>query len=309
MGPNLASAGQRMKPPAFLTKPMPPAPVTEPVTPDPIRPTLPIIEQDPIKAGSLTLLTQANPWRYNLLHDRPDNVLIYLTRGQGVIIVNGVRRGLMAHQAMYMPAGTLFAIDMPKTAQGLMMQSPAGLTTRMPRECLHLRVRDSLAQAEIISEIDTMGRELMHSRPLIDEALEAHVRLIAVWLHRQVQSGASESFQDNAAGRLTQRFAQHVTRDFFRPLGVADYSEHLEVTPTHLTRVCRKSCGKTAADFLAERKLYSARLALTETKIPIKDLASALGFSSAAYFTRFIQTQSGLSPSALRRQSLQKPRV
>lgn len=297
-----------MKPPSFLTKPMPPAPVAEPVSLDQNRPSLPIIEQDPIKAGSLALLTQAAPWRYTLLHDRPDNVLIYLTRGQGVIIVNGVRRGLIANQAMFLPAGTLFALDFPKTAQGLMMQSPSGLTTRMPRECLHLRVRDSLAQAEIISEIDTMGRELMHSRPLIDEALEAHVRLIAVWLHRQIQAGACEPFKDNAACRLTQRFAQNVTRDFYRPMGVSDYSERLEVTPTHLTRVCRKSCGKTAADFLAERKLYSARLALSMSKMPIKDLASALGFSSAAYFTRFVQTQSGHSPSGLRRQSQPKNR-
>ncbi len=298
-----------MKPPAFLTKPMPPAPTVAPVALDQIRPSLPIIEQDPIKAGSLALLTQVSPWRYTLLHDRPDNVLIYLTRGQGVILVNGVRRGLMANQAMYLPAGTLFAIDFPKAAQGLMMQSPAGLTSRMPRECLYLRVRDSLAQAEIISEIDTMGRELMHNRPLRDEALEAHVRLIAVWLHRQVQAGACEAFQDNAACRLTQRFAQQVTRDFFRPMGVADFAEQLEVSPTHLTRVCRKSCGKTAADFLAERKLYSARLALTETKMQIKDLAFALGFSSAAYFTRFVQTHSGLSPSSVRRQSLQNPRL
>ncbi|MGH1414464.1 MAG: helix-turn-helix domain-containing protein [Pelagimonas sp.] len=296
-----------MKPPGFLTKPMPPAPVQAPKQ-SLSAPPRPEIAKDPVKAGSLSLVTQTAPWKYDLLHDRADNVLIYLTRGQGVVIVNGVRRGLSTNQAMYLPAGTLFAFDMPKTVQGLMMQSPAGLTNRMPRECVHLRVRDSLAQAEIISEIDTMGRELMHNRPLKDEALEAHVRLIAVWLHRQIQSGASELFQDNAACRLAQKFAQSLVRDYHLSLGVSDYAERLDVTPTHLTRVCRKSCGKTAADFLAERRLFAARIALSTTKQPIKDIAAGLGFTSAAYFTRFIQTQSGMSPSELRRVSVQSHR-
>lgn len=290
-----------MKRPAFLTKPMPPGPGQKaPVKPPADKPTL-TLPTDPVRAGSLALVTQAAPWKYELLHDRPDNVLIWLTRGQGMIIVNGVRRGISTNQAMYLPAGTLFALDMPKGTQGLMLQCPAGLTKRMPRETLHLRVRDSLAQAEIISIIDTMGRELMQERPLMQEALTAHTHLAAVWLHRQIDAGAVEEPQDTAGSRLVSRFSQKLVRDYSSSDGVSGYAEALDVTPTHLTRVCRKSCGKTAADFLAERKLHAARLALGSSKQPIKDIAAALGFASAAYFTRFIQTQTGHSPSALRR--------
>lgn len=257
----------------------------------------------PIRAGSFALLAQGAPWAFSLLHDRPDHVLLWVTRGQGRVIVNGVRRGVSMHNAVFLPAGTLFAIDLPAGTQALCMQSPAGLTGQLPREPLLLRVKDSLAQAELTGGIDAMSRELTQNRPLLQAALEAHVRLIAVWLHRQVAAGAADVPRDGASVRLTRRFAQSVVRDFRTPRNMGDYAEALDVTPTHLTRVCKTCCGKTAADILTERKLHAARLALQSPRPAVQEIAQSLGFSSPAYFTRFVQTHTGKSPTTLRREA------
>jgi AraC family transcriptional activator of pobA len=173
----------------------------------------------------------------------------------------------------------------------------------MPQEPLLLRVRDSLSQAEITGEIDAMTRELTQNRPHLQEALEAHVRLVAVWLHRQVKSGAEDAYKETAAQKLVRRYAQAVTRDYRKPTLMGRYAEMLDVTPTHLTRVCRQCCGKTAADILNERKLYAARISLSSPRPSVQDIARDLGFSSPAYFSRFIQNHTGKSPSALRRES------
>lgn len=215
--------------------------------------------------------------------------------------MNGVRRGISMHNALFLPAGTLFAFDLPKTVQALMVQSPAGLTNRMPREPLLLRVRDGLAQAELTGHIDAMSRETLQNRPLLSDAMQAYAKLVAIWLHRQVQAGTVDIPKETAAARLTRRFSQHVARGYRNAMTITDYAETLDVTPTHLTRVCRKSCGKTAAEILAERKMHAAWDALTTSKKPIKGIASDLSFTSAAYFTRFVQVQTGKTPSALRR--------
>ncbi|MDJ0823164.1 MAG: AraC family transcriptional regulator [Paracoccaceae bacterium] len=256
-----------------------------------------------IRCGSYQLMAQAAPWRYSLLHDRSDNVLIWITRGQGRVILNGVRRGIGMNNALYLPAGTLFSFDLPAQVQALMVHSPAGLTGRLPREPVLLRVRDSLAQAELTSTIDAMNREVAQNRALLQEALEAHVRLIGVWLRRQITAGALDVPKPAAAQRLVRRFAGAVTRGFRDPRIMADYADALDVTPTHLTRACRDCCGKTAADILVERRLYEARHLLETTDQPIGDIAQALGFASAAYFTRFIKSHTGFAPSSLRRQS------
>jgi AraC family transcriptional activator of pobA len=82
---------------------------------------------------------------------------------------------------------------------------------------------------------------------------------------------------------------------------MAHYAEALGVTPTHLTRTLKAATGHSAADLLTERTLHAARSLLAETRQPAQDIARHLGFGSAAYFTRFIQQHTGVTPGKLRR--------
>ena len=81
---------------------------------------------------------------------------------------------------------------------------------------------------------------------------------------------------------------------------MAQYAESLEVTPTHLSRAVKSATGKTAADILTERVVHEARHLLGTTEHSAQDIARHLGFGSAAYFTRFMQQHTGLTPSRLR---------
>ncbi|MFU8778472.1 MAG: AraC family transcriptional regulator, partial [Roseovarius sp.] len=57
-------------------------------------------------------------WRLTLQHSCPDHALIWITRGQGIAIIDGVRRGIGVHNALAIPAGTLFSLDLGKTGFG-----------------------------------------------------------------------------------------------------------------------------------------------------------------------------------------------
>jgi AraC family transcriptional regulator, transcriptional activator of pobA len=48
--------------------------------------------------------------------------------------------------------------------------------------------------------------------------------------------------------------------------------------------------------------IFEARSLLLETKIPVGQIATALGFASPAYFTRAFQHKTGKSPSAFRKE-------
>jgi AraC family transcriptional activator of pobA len=84
-------------------------------------------------------------------------------------------------------------------------------------------------------------------------------------------------------------------------MGVSDFARELGVTSTHLTRVCNKTCGSSASDLLHDRVIFEARKLLTETRMPVSQVAQALGFTSAAYFTRAFQHRTGKTPSAFRK--------
>lgn len=265
----------------------------------PVGQVLPPKDQ-PVRALTLNQFFDGPLWRRRLIHDRDDHLLLWITRGQGIVTVDGVRRGVSAHNALYLPAGTLMSIDLPQQTLGQVILATRGASDLLPDTAFHLRVRDSLAQSELTAEIDALTREQVQGRAFMDEAMAARLGPIGVWLRRQDLVGASDAPPQNAARRLVHRFARLVVEEFRTTLTMAHFAERLEVTPTHLARVCRECCGKTAADLLTERRLHAAQSALLETDAPVKSIANDLGFQSPAYFTRFIQQHTGASPTAYR---------
>lgn len=250
---------------------------------------------------TLAQLAAGQDWRLSLAHDRNEHLLLWTTRGQGRLLLDGTRRGVGAHNAIFVPARTLFAFYGGRQAAGHVMRVPetAGLT--LPQIPRHLRIRDNGSMSELSGLLEAAIREQQSARPLTAQSLDAYAALIAVWLQRQCALEEHASGRLSAAARLARAYCQRVSSHFAQPMTMSDHAAALGVTPTHLTRACKAATGKTAAELLTERTLYESRRLLTETNTAAQDIARFLGFGSAAYFTRFIQHHCGLPPTGLRR--------
>ena len=256
---------------------------------------------------NLTQLTRGKDWRLKLLHDRPYHLLLWITRGQGLMILDGVRRGVGAHNAVFLPAGALFALDAGRqsVAQALILPAATGL--RLPEIPRHLRIREVQVQSELTGLIEAASREENNRRPLSGEALEGHAALISVWLRRQIMLEEHMPRRRNAAERLSAAFCARLASTFRSGGTMADHAEALGVTPTHLSRAVKAATGKTAADLMTERVLHEARSLLSETDEPAQRIAAYRGIGSPAYFSRFMQQHTGRSPSKLRSDRPQSP--
>jgi AraC family transcriptional activator of pobA len=250
---------------------------------------------------TIAQMVQGQEWRLSLAHDRPEHLLFWTTRGQGRLLLDGQRRGVGTHNAIFVPAGHLFALDPGRQAVGQVVIFPADSPLGLPTMARQLRMRDARAMAEIAALMEAATREQQAARPLKAQSMEAYGALISVWLQRQLAEEEHAPARRNAAARLSSAFCQKVSRHFHDNLSMTEYAEALDVTPTHLARACKAACGKTAADLLTERVLYEARHLLISTKVPAQDIARHLGFGSAAYFTRFIQHHTKSTPTELRR--------
>jgi len=247
--------------------------------------------------------TGAGTWRAELPHSSPRHALVWITRGQGRCLVEGVLRGVGVHTALCIPAGTLFALQMGKQGFGSVCTVPAGGPVLMPDEPMVLRIRDVRPQAELTAILEMMQREQNSNRAFADEALDAHASLLTVWLRRAIIDDGEERLEMTAAHRLTMAYAALVERDYATGKPMSAYAAALGVTPTHLTRACRASAGMTASDLLTRRVVHAARELLETGDHPANRIASVLGFRSAAYFSRFVLHHTGHSPTALRRRS------
>lgn len=255
----------------------------------------------PIQIKPLSQLTGGQDWRLSLAHDRPQHVIIWVTRGQGRLLLNGTRRGVGTHNALSIPPNTLFSLELGRQGSGLAALIPDGTEIRLPAVARQLRMRDVESISELSAVFEAAHRETTQARPLAQDAIDAYVALMSVWLRRQIAQPDHLPLTKNAAARLSARFCDRVARHHADGATMADHAEALGVTATHLTRACKSATGRTAAELLTERILYAARVALVETTVPAQDIARHLGFGSAAYFTRFMQQHTGLSPTALRK--------
>ncbi len=252
------------------------------------------------RVTSMMRLAKGGAWRTEAqrCHVRP--LLLWFTRGQGRITVAGATRGFGPHNAVFVPGGTMHGFSMMGQVQGTAILFPEALARDLPDEPMHLRLRDGLHQAELTRLVDEMERESSKDRPGARRALHHWGGLVSVWLERHADL-AEDSPTVSATQRLFSAYTAMVEREFRTGMGVSGYAERLGITPTHLNRVCRQSSGKCASHLLSERIHYEARRLLSESQIPVKDIAQRLGFNSAAYFSRAFQNETGISPSQFRR--------
>lgn len=259
--------------------------------------------KSPFRVLPLARLGAGGRWRTEAMRSYGAPVLLWFTRGQGRITVNGVTAGYGPHNCIYLPAGTMHGFEMNTQVSGTIIVFPQGSEEQLglPQDTVHLRLRDADRQIELSNLVDDLQREMAKGTERADRAMMCHAGLISVWLDRQIDAIDEGDLERKSGQRLVNAFTALVEQDFHSAKTVRDYAAELGITPTHLSRVCNQACGRPASSILQDRVTYEARRLLTETRVPIKDIAASLGFASAAYFTRSFQKQTGQTPSAFRK--------
>lgn len=247
-------------------------------------------------------LAAGGRWRVEAMRSLSEPVLYWFTKGQGRMTAAGVTRGYGAHNAIFLPAGTMHGFEVTPQVFGTAVFFGRNPGLGLPEAPLHLRVREAAPQMELNALIDAAQKEAESSRPGHDRAARHYLGLIGVWLERQaVAAQAAEQPKPDATRRLAGRYAELLEREFRSGRGVADYAAALGVTPTHLTRVCRAASGRSAHDILHDRVIFEARRMLLETDLPVNEVSRQLGFTSAAYFTRAFHQSTGKAPTTFRK--------
>lgn len=259
-----------------------------------------------VTGWSLADLSGEDAWRLKLSHSVSRKVLIHITRGQGSISIRGWNYDLSQQSVVLLPENTLFSVDLSDKSMGRMVILPEPGQTLLPHDPIVQKIAQIDAQAELDGFLKAIQKESANPQELTLDALEAHINLLSVWLRRQLSLKSGTDPVKTAGRRLMERYTKLLTEEFASTQVMADYAHKLNVTPTHLTRVSRECCGRTAADLLTERVLHAARTELEQETPPIKVISQKLGFSSAAYFTRFVLKHTGKTPSALRRFALSR---
>ncbi len=100
--------------------------------------------------------------------------------------------------------------------------------------------------------------------------------------------------------RIARAVEEILTHPMQSPFSEAELARTCGLAVSHLNRLYKAARNRTPYQEYEERRLYLVRHALSETRLPAKEIAYELGFSSPAHFSNWVRRKTGRSPRTLR---------
>jgi AraC family transcriptional regulator of adaptative response / DNA-3-methyladenine glycosylase II len=105
----------------------------------------------------------------------------------------------------------------------------------------------------------------------------------------------------DANRRLAQTAARLIEDGRLEDASLADLAARLGVTDRHMRRVFQQEFGVSPVEYAQTQRLLLAKRLLTDTELPVLDVAIASGFASLRRFNDLFRTRYRMTPGELRR--------
>lgn len=139
---------------------------------------------------------------------------------------------------------------------------------------------------------DAAGR--FSSEPLLASARVWNVLWNAVTLLGHEPSGR------RTRHRAVRLSSMAIEQSLHGRISVAELAERVDVTPGYLARLFQEAYGESIVGYVRRRRMERASDLLLHSNLPIKLVASAVGFSDLQQFNKAIRSYFGMGPRALR---------
>jgi AraC family transcriptional regulator len=134
--------------------------------------------------------------------------------------------------------------------------------------------------------------------------VETIAQLIAVHLARAHSTRSRPKpapVPDALSQRRIRRLIDYIEQHLGGDLTLATMAAEVELSPLYLARAFRAAVGQSPHRYVVGRRIELARRLLSDTTMPIADIALAAGFSSQSHLSAWFRRLVGVSPAAYRR--------
>jgi AraC family transcriptional regulator len=137
--------------------------------------------------------------------------------------------------------------------------------------------------------------------------LDALARQLVIHLLRQYfmvrQSARIELSRAGPVDRRLRLAIEFMHDNYSRELALEEIASAAYLSEYHFARVFKQITGLTPHSYLANIRLERARKLLTETLLPINQIAAMVGYQSQSHFTKIFKAVTGVTPGAFRESS------
>ncbi len=166
--------------------------------------------------------------------------------------------------------------------------------------------RLSLSETSVQKEIDTLFRDIEFT---LRRGTALAENLATNLLERLLLRCAEENMFEEERPIIDPRIlhACHlISEHLFEDWSITQLARTVCLSPSRLEHLFRQQIGTTISRWREDQRLIRARQLLQVTQSPISVIAASVGYDDQLYFSRVFRKRIGISPSAFRKQALEK---
>jgi AraC family transcriptional activator of pobA len=273
---------------------------------------IPIMKFDnggiPFKICTISSLREEQPENYHLAHSHDYYELTWLTDGTGKLFSDLKEYSLYKNLMYFIKPNQVHQLLLSGDAQGFMLAFKDSfinlgahefdLTCQSSLFQLFSHMQVLYVQKEMVSDMleimIKMIKEFKNEFSFKAQLLRRYFKIFLIYVSRQFES-RKENTHHSRETELTQRFMEFLEKYFREKKMVADYADHLCITPNYLNGIVKKNTGFSAGHLIRQRVVLEAKRMCRYSDAGMKEIAYNLGFVDSSHFSKFFKAVSGMN--------------
>lgn len=235
-----------------------------------------------------------------------------LVSGRGAFISDEVARDVAAPCLIWAPTGWSTRISLAAGTRGFLIRMPErALGRALPTDVISAHVRQVASRRIFLSDLpapmmqsfvalfDKIETELHEMAPGVETVLHHCVSLLLIEIWRAAAPPLQAA--EPQPHRISDSFLNLVELHLQNHWTVGEYARRIGVSRDRLNEAVRRAIGIPPHKHVQRRLMEEAKALLVTTNLQVAEIGYKLGFSDAAYFTRFFRRHEKLAPGQFRR--------
>ncbi len=226
--------------------------------------------------------------------------IIYCTKGSGTLILDGRSYTIRASMGFYLPAGYPHEYYPNEEIWDTHWVIPGGNGA----EQIMNHFGFGKARVFEISEIKTIEHIFRKMHEAIrDDSIFGNYRAAGylydflIELYRVTSSAATRKITSSAVLKAVD----YINANYNSTITMEQLCSVTGVSDQHLCRLFRSALGSRPMEYVAKRRIQTAKEMLTATGYSVDEIAERVGFCSGSYFCKLFKRYEGMTPTQFRR--------
>lgn len=253
------------------------------------------IEDNPLCCSTLVGISFPNPHYEIERQHYPAYTFEYIIAGKGTLTVDG--------QTVYPEAGDVYLLQPRNTVH--YYSDPQDPWKKIWLNIYGTLIGDLLRLYQIDSYIlfpnFQNGSYLERILQAAEEGGDTTGKILLI-LHEMM--AALSEFINRKAQNPAYLIRDYINKNLDKQLKIEELCDLVHLSKSSIIRLFNQEFNATPYSYMMNRKVQLANTLLTKTTLPIRDVASQLGFSDAHNFSTFYKKVTGTSPGKFRRSQI-----